>query len=121
MFRPAPLNLRVPALPPHPPTHHPQAWDEYLSTALGEPMPEYTRVPSAASFAATRAAIRRRPKQFWEGLRAWMLETSIENKWLGIVLEFNAGLLFSGAPVVDPSQEHCMCELYSICTLPAWN
>jgi hypothetical protein len=111
----------VPALPPHPPTHHPQAWDEYLSTALGEPMPEYTRVPSAASFAATRAAIRRRPKQFWEGLRAWMLETSIENKWLGIVLEFNAGLLFSGAPVVDPSQEHCMCELYSICTLPAWN
>jgi hypothetical protein len=97
-----------------------QAWREHLGAALGgRALPQHVRVPPGASFAATRAAIRRRPKAFYEGLRAWMLETTIESKWLGIVLEFMAPLIFADAEVFNPSQEACLCALFSVCSSPS--
>jgi hypothetical protein len=97
-----------------------QAWREHLGAALGgRALPQHVRVPPGASFAATRAAIRRRPKAFYEGLRAWMLETTVESKWLGITLEFMAPLIFADAEVFNPSQEACLCALYSVCSSPA--
>jgi hypothetical protein len=83
------------------------------------PLPDYVRVPCAASFAATREALLRRPLAFYTAMRDWMLETHIESKWLGIVMEFTWGLMLNGTAVADPSQETCMCSLYSVCSLPA--
>lgn len=94
-----------------------QAWDEHLGPALGgTPLPAAVRVPAAASFVATRAAILRRPKEFWMGLREWLLRTTIEGKWLGIVMEFATGVIFANQTIITYSQERCLCELYSICT-----
>ena len=96
-----------------------QAWREHLGAAYEMPLPEYVRVPTAASFIASKVAILRRPKAFYEGLRQWMLDTHIENKWLGIVMEFQVGMMIANSTHVSQSQEQCLCELYSICTLHA--
>lgn len=65
-----------------------QAWREHLGEAYQLPLPEYVRVPTAASFAASKEAILRRPKAFYEELRNWLLTTNIENKWLVSSLYF---------------------------------
>jgi Protein of unknown function (DUF3431) len=96
-----------------------QAWREHLGEAYNMPLPDYVRTPTAATFIATRQAIRRRSKEFYIGMRNWMLETHIENKWLGIVMEFQVGLMIANKPHFSVSQEQCLCELYTICTLPA--
>jgi len=49
------------------------------------PLPDYVKVPCGASFAATKDAIRRRPLAFYQEMRQWLLTTTIEGKWLGIV------------------------------------
>jgi hypothetical protein len=96
-----------------------QAWREHLGDAYGMPLPEYVRVPTAATFIATREAIKRRPKEFYIGVRDWMLETKIENKWLGIVMEFQIGIMFANKTHFSVSQEQCLCEVYTICSSPA--
>jgi hypothetical protein len=96
-----------------------QAWREHLGEAYNMPLPDYVRVPTAATFIATREAIKRRPKEFYIGVRNWMLETHIENKWLGIVMEFQMAIMFADKNHFSVSQEQCLCELYTICTLPA--
>jgi len=96
-----------------------QAWREHLGEAYNMPLPDYVRVPAAATLIATRNAIKRRPKEFYIGVRNWMLTTHIESKWLGIVMEFQMGIMFADKPHFSVSLEQCMCELYTICTLPA--
>lgn len=96
-----------------------QAWREHLGEAYNMPLPDYVRVPTAATFIATREAIKRRPKEFYIGVRDWMLETHIENKWLGIVMEFQMAIMFADKTHFSVSQEQCLCDLYTICTLPA--
>lgn len=94
-----------------------QAWREHLGEAYGGmPLPDFVRVPTAATFAATRAAIIRRPKEFYVGMREWLMDTHIENKWLGIVMEFTWGITMSNSTFVNPSQEQCLCALYNVCT-----
>jgi len=93
-----------------------QAWREHLGAAFGFPLPDYVRVPTAASFVATKESILRRPKSFYLELRNWVLETHIENKWLGIVLEFSWGITIANKTFINPSQEQCLCELYNVCT-----
>ena len=69
-----------------------QAWREHLGEAYGMPVPEYVKVPCAATFAATKEALLRRPLSFYEDMRAWMLRTHIQSKWLGIVSALRPGL-----------------------------
>ena len=96
-----------------------QAWSEHLGEAYQLPLPEYVRVPTAASFAASKQAILRRPKAFYEDMREWLLKTNIENKWLGIVMEFQVGIMIANTSHFSVSQERCLCDLYSVCSSKA--
>ncbi len=97
--------------------HYLQAWIEHLGTAFGQKHPpKYIRAACCASFAVSREAIRRRPKEFYQGLLQWMMTTPMERYWLGVVMEFSWHLMFTGETVYDPPRRLCLCELYDICT-----
>lgn len=92
-----------------------QAWREYLGKALGiEEIPDFVKIPSGASFIVSKEAIHRRPKEWYIDLREWLMQTLIESKWLGIVLEFSWGFIFSNNAVIEISQEECLCQVYNM-------
>jgi hypothetical protein len=99
--------------------HYTQAWIE--PGGLGELFeealpPHYIQAACCASFAVSREAIQRRPRAFYEGVRAWLLATPMERYWSGVVLEFTFHIMFTGLAVYDPLPEQCRCELFDICT-----
>lgn len=97
-----------------------QAWREHFTPVFGgREVPDYVRLPPAATFIVTKQAIQRHDKDFYIKTRDWMLKTLMHSKDLGVVLEFMWGIIFANKTYVNPSQEKCLCELYSICTLPA--
>lgn len=92
-----------------------QAWREYLGKALGiEEIPEYVKIPSGASFLTSKEAIHRWPLEWYFDLREWLMQTLIESKWLGIVLEFSWGFIFADRAVLEFSQEDCLCSVYNM-------
>ena len=98
--------------------HFLQAWIEHFSEAFGsktEQPPFYIQAAPGASFAVTRDAILRHPKEFYEGLRQWMLETPMERYWVGNLFSFLFHYIFTGLEVFDPPRTQCLCEMYDIC------
>ena len=96
--------------------HFTQAWIEHLGHAFGQPKPpHYIQAACCASFAVTKEAILRRPKEFYEGIRRWVLETPMERYWVGAILEFSWHMMFNNLAIHDPPRDRCLCELYDIC------
>jgi hypothetical protein len=97
--------------------HYMQAWIEHLGTAFGQTRPPpFIKAACCASFAVSKEAVLRRPRSFYEGLLQWMMRTSMEKYWLGVVMEFSWHMMFTGLAVFDPPNRQCLCELYDICT-----
>ena len=92
-----------------------QAWREGLGVAFGAPLPPpYIQTACCATFAASREAIRRRPRSFYEGLRHWLLTTKQDKYWAGVAIEFSWHMMFSGEAVLDPGVEECRKVLYDL-------
>jgi hypothetical protein len=57
-------------------------------------LPEKIAAPCCAQFAVSREAVRRRGLETWVGLREWLLETGVEGRQAGRVLEWTWHLWF---------------------------
>ena len=57
-------------------------------------LPEKIAAPCCAQFAVSREAVRRRGLKTWVGLREWLLETGVEGRQAGRVLEWTWHLWF---------------------------
>lgn len=96
--------------------HYMQAWREHLGEAFGmDQPPKYIRAACCATFAVTKEALHRWPKEFYTGMREWAMKTAMEKHWLGVIFEFTYHMMFTGLGVYDPPQSQCLCELYDIC------
>jgi len=84
--------------------------DVQISTVLGEflldkegrreGVPGKIAAPCCAQFAVSREAVRRRSLETWVALREWLLETSLESRTAGRVLEWTWHLWFGMSPVL---------------------
>jgi hypothetical protein len=84
--------------------------DVQISTVLGEflldkeggreGVPGKIAAPCCAQFAVSREAVRRRSLETWVVLREWLLETSLESRTAGRVLEWTWHLWFGMSPVL---------------------
>ena len=64
-----------------------------LHEFLGE-VPEKIAAPCCAQFAVSREAIRRRGVEIWRGLREWLVQTNLDSRSSGRVLEYTWHLWF---------------------------
>lgn len=94
-----------------------QSWDEFFGHWLG-PLPDALLTPPNAEFVATRAAIRRRPLEFYRAARRWLMLTPLPGFIAAMVMEYLWQLVLTGEAVRWPTQAECMCSLYGAC-LPA--
>jgi len=62
-------------------------------------VPEKIAAPCCAQFAVSREAVRRRSLETWTGLREWLLETGVESRMAGRVLEWTWHLWFGVEPI----------------------
>ncbi len=75
---------------------------EFLRDEKGDrvPVPEKIAAPCCAQFAVSREAVLRRPLGMWRGLRKWLIETDLESRKAGRVLEWTWHLWFGMEPVL---------------------
>lgn len=63
-------------------------------------MPERIAAPCCAQFAVSREAVRRHGLEWWVRLRKWLIETELDNRSSGRVLEYTWHLWFGMEPVL---------------------
>lgn len=75
---------------------------EFLMDKEGKrmPVPEKIAAPCCAQFAVSREAVLRRPLSMWEGLREWLIETDLQSRTAGRLLEYTWHLWFGKEPVL---------------------
>lgn len=61
--------------------------DEFLDRSRGERVPPRLAAPCCAQFAASRAAITARPREWWVRLRQWLIDTPLDNMTSGRLME----------------------------------
>ena len=61
--------------------------DEFLDRARGERVPPRLAAPCCAQFAASRAAITARPREWWVRLRQWLIDTELDSMTSGRLME----------------------------------
>ena len=79
------------------------------------PPPAAISQPCCAQFAVSRDAIRSNPKSEYVRLRDWLLNTKLEDKYSGRVMEYSWQILFTGLAEVCPEMNACYCEGYGVC------
>jgi hypothetical protein len=66
---------------------------------LAMDMPQVVETPCCASFIVTRRRIIKRPKQVYENLRQWLIDTDMDNYYSSRVMEYTWHILFGDLPV----------------------
>ena len=68
----------------------------FLRHFIGEdyPMPEVIAAPCCGQFAASKDAILRRSKEFWQKLQAWLADTPLDSSTSGRLIEYTWHILF---------------------------
>lgn len=61
--------------------------DEFLDRSRGEAVPRRLAAPCCAQFAASRAAITGRPRDWWVRLRQWLIDTPLDSMTSGRLME----------------------------------
>ena len=61
--------------------------DEFLDKSKGEKVPKRIAAPCCAQFAASREAIQRRSLEWWQNMRQWLIDTPLDSKSSGRLLE----------------------------------
>ncbi|KAI1379087.1 hypothetical protein F4677DRAFT_410501 [Hypoxylon crocopeplum] len=91
-----------------------QAWRELFPDRQA---PEIVGASCCGQFAVTRDSIRRHPKQDYERWRQWLINTSLDDRTSGTVLEYLWHIIFGKDAVDCPSAAQCYCNLYGLCDL----
>lgn len=66
----------------------------------GEKVPTKIAAPCCAQFAVSKEAVERRTLETWEGLRKWLMETELDSRSSGRVLEYTWHLWFGKEAVL---------------------
>ena len=75
----------------------------------------YIGQPCCAQFAVSTSRILQRPKEFYERYRAWLLDTELDDKTSGRLMEYSWQYLFTNLWEFYPSQSGCYCGGYGVC------
>lgn len=89
-----------------------QVWRDLHAT---DPLPQALSQPCCAQFAVSGDRIRARPRSDYEHYRQWLLDTPVEDKFSGRILEYNWQYIFTGQSEFCPPQHACYCDGYGIC------
>ncbi|KAG0647141.1 hypothetical protein D0Z07_7301 [Hyphodiscus hymeniophilus] len=102
--------------------------DVQISTVLHEFMrdgegrkvevPKRIAAPCCAQFAVSKEAILRRPLEMWVRLRKWLIETPLNSRSSGRVLEYTWHLWFGMEDVFCPAEEQCLCNVFGLGQCP---
>lgn len=83
----------------------------------GETVPESVGAHCSSQFAVSRERILERPKQQYEKIRTWILETTLDDQISGRVIEYMWHIIF-GMPAVDCQDAgECFCQTFGLCNL----
>jgi hypothetical protein len=88
------------------------AWNNLFP---GESLPDVLAQPCCSQFALSKARIQAVPKQEYERLRQWLLDTPMADNLVGRIFEYIWQVLFTGRSVLCPSQRACHCEVFGVC------
>ncbi|KAI8943097.1 hypothetical protein NX059_001128 [Plenodomus lindquistii] len=83
----------------------------------GVKVPRYVGVSCCAQFAATREKIREREIDEYKRWRDWVINTDLEDKISGRVLEYSWHMIFGKPPVHCPRAQDCYCKTFGLCDL----
>jgi len=83
---------------------------------LGEKIdiPGKIAAPCCAQFAASKEAVLARPIEFWEGVREWLIDTNLESRKSGRLLEWTWHLWFGKEAEFCPEYDQCMCNVLGL-------
>ncbi|CAK0786391.1 hypothetical protein CVIRNUC_009604 [Coccomyxa viridis] len=88
-----------------------EVWSETFEKWLG-PIPKALHGPCCAEFIVSRERIEAHPREFYEHLRDWIIETEFDRYRSGRVFEYMWAVMFGAPPVSEPIEE---CDLLT-CT-----
>lgn len=80
-----------------------------------DPLPINLAQPCCSQFALSRERIRSVPLAEYVRLRQWLLDTKISDSMAGRLFEYTWQYIWTGSPVVCPSQHGCYCDLFGAC------
>ncbi|KAF2495229.1 hypothetical protein BU16DRAFT_462032, partial [Lophium mytilinum] len=93
------------------------AWETLFP---GVAVPETIASQCCAQFAVTREAIQKREKKAYEGMREWILNTTLIDDVSGRVLEKLWAFIMTGDAVHCPPPQQCACEYFGQCGDRDW-
>lgn len=89
-----------------------QSWMELFP---GEPLPDVVSQPCCAQFAVSRERIQAVPRERYEEIRQWILDTPLEDKLSGRVLEYSWQYIWTGKAQYCIKEHECYCDGFGIC------
>ncbi|KAK2805049.1 hypothetical protein FQN51_001144 [Onygenales sp. PD_10] len=81
------------------------------------PHPSRVAVGCCAQFAVTAGTMRQNPRERYEELRRWLLDTKLVDHINGRVMEYMWHILFGKPAEYCPDPLRCYCEVYGRCDL----
>ncbi|KAK3937144.1 hypothetical protein QBC46DRAFT_461048 [Diplogelasinospora grovesii] len=88
--------------------------DEFLDRSIGERVPKKIAAPCCAQFAASRDAIRRRPKEWWVRLRQWLIDTPLDSQTAGRLVEWTWHIWLGQPAEYCPDYKECKCHVFGM-------
>lgn len=103
---------------PNTPAHAQHVYKKaFMELFPGKQVPEVVAVPCCAEFAVRRELIRKRPRKDWIRYREWLMNTELDDKLSGRVMEYSWHMMLGRQPVHCPDVKKCYCEMYGKCNL----
>ncbi|CAL8463939.1 g3474 [Coccomyxa elongata] len=98
-----------------------EVWDQTFEQELG-PMPHTIHGPCCAEFIVSRERIEAHPREFYVGLRDWIVDTELDRYRSGRVFEYMWAIMFGEPAVTEPIEEcdllHCSEEDKAAAAVP---
>ena len=82
---------------------------------LQTPIPKAISQPCCAQFAVSGQRIRQRPLEDYVHYRDWLLNTALDDRTSGRMMEYSWQYIFTGNFEFCPSQHKCYCDGYGVC------
>ena len=89
-----------------------KAWTELFP---GIAVPEVVAQPCCAQFALSRERIQALPRERYEALRQWLLDTTLEDQLSGRVMEYVWQFIWTGRAQYCIKEHICYCDGFGIC------
>ncbi|KAK1779553.1 hypothetical protein QBC45DRAFT_374278 [Copromyces sp. CBS 386.78] len=83
----------------------------------GIPVPEVVAVSCCSQFAVSRETVHSRSREDYIRLRAWLLNTELDDSLSGRVFEYTWHIIFGKTAVYCPDAGECYCKVFGLCGL----